>query len=195
MTATLHGNAWLLSTTFYGHWLPGDPRGFVSRVRDQRPGEQPSSARKEHDQFQTPYDADLPGLARSAQRLLKGEPIQIDVEHAHALRAQFEETVVHRGWHLLAGAIMFNHLHLVVILPLELHGMDGLQDLKAYGSRKLNRDFGRRPSETWWTSQGSARLLPHRDAIEDAVHYVLYRQPNPLLTWYNEELLRQILSR
>src|SRR5437763_1061534 len=28
---------WLLSSTFYGNWLPGDPRGFVSRVRDRRP--------------------------------------------------------------------------------------------------------------------------------------------------------------
>ena len=27
---------WLLSSTFYGQWLPGDPRGSVTNVRDRR---------------------------------------------------------------------------------------------------------------------------------------------------------------
>jgi hypothetical protein len=29
---------WLLTRTTYGTWLPGDVRGFVSRVRDLRRG-------------------------------------------------------------------------------------------------------------------------------------------------------------
>src|SRR3954447_483034 len=55
---------WLLTSTFYGNWLPGDPRGFVSRVRDVRPDEVAPAARREHDAPGTPYDADLDGLHR-----------------------------------------------------------------------------------------------------------------------------------
>ena len=53
---------WLLSSTFYGNWLPGDRRGFVSRVRDRRPDESVSPVRREHDLPGIPYDEDIPGL-------------------------------------------------------------------------------------------------------------------------------------
>jgi hypothetical protein len=29
---------WFLTSTTYGNWLPGDPRGFVSGVIDEREG-------------------------------------------------------------------------------------------------------------------------------------------------------------
>ncbi len=40
---------WLLTSTFYGTWLPGDRRGFVGRVRDARPDDLPTLVRLEHD--------------------------------------------------------------------------------------------------------------------------------------------------
>jgi len=95
---------WLLTSTFYGNRLPGDPRGFVSRVRDLRPGDSVSDAgrheraRHEHDIPGTPCDADMPGLYRSAQSLLKGPVIRIALEQAQALTPQFQETAAHRGW-------------------------------------------------------------------------------------------------
>ncbi len=53
---------WLMTSTFYGTWLPGDRRGFVGRVRDARPEDPPTAIRIEHDVPGTPYDEYLAGL-------------------------------------------------------------------------------------------------------------------------------------
>jgi hypothetical protein len=50
----------------------------------------------------------------------------------------------------------------------------------------LTRQFGAPLSDTWWTGNGSKRKLPDEQAVADAVHYVLYKQPNPLVTWSPE---------
>ena len=44
-----------------------------------------------------------------------------------------------------------------------------MADFKAYGSRALNRRYGRPPSETWWTDKGSKRKLPNEEALAAAV--------------------------
>ena len=91
---------WFLTTTFYGNWLPGDPRGFVSNVRDRRPEDAPSTTRNEHDRVSTPYDRDLSGLNNHAKKLLKCDPIRITLAHAKLLCNQFHETAQYRGWEL-----------------------------------------------------------------------------------------------
>src|SRR5262249_54974564 len=105
---------WLLTTTFYGTWLPGDPRGFVSQVRDRRDDQPETLVRQEHNDPGTAYDRGLPGLHRAAQEQMKGPPIYITAHQATVLGAQFHETASHRGWQLRAVAIMANHLHIVV---------------------------------------------------------------------------------
>jgi hypothetical protein len=42
------------------------------------------------------------------------------------------------------------------------------------------------PSDTWWTERGSTRKLSNEAALRAAIHYVLYNQPHPLLTWSRE---------
>jgi len=179
---------WFLSSTFYGNWLPGEQRGFVSRVRDLRPGDPQSKSRHDHDQPGTPYDEDMAGLRRHAEGELHGPPIRINSEQAQILLNQIRETAGCRGWQLLAVAIMANHVHWVV-------GVDGdpdpsklLGDFKAYGSRALNRISGKPVSKTWWTYDGSKRKLRNEGAIRNAVKYVR-DQELPLVTWVNEEAL------
>ena len=58
-----------------------------------------------------------------------------------------------------------------------------LGDFKNWCTRTLSRRFGEPPSQTWWTERGSKRKLPDEDALRAAIHYVLCKQPNPLLTW------------
>jgi REP element-mobilizing transposase RayT len=174
---------WLLTSTFYGNWLPGDCRGFVGRVLELRSGDDTKARRREHDRPGEEYDCDLPRLQRESQRLMKGDPIRINSEQAAALIQQFKETCVFRGWDLLASAVMPDHVHWVVGIDSSDHGAVGLQSLKAYGSRVLNQKWGRPPSETWWTSKGSARPLRDPRAVRDALDYVAYRQPNPLTVW------------
>ncbi len=179
---------WLLTSTFYGNWLPGDRRGFVSRVRDARPGDDLRSPRREHDRYGDAYDADIAQLERHAASVMKGPAVRIHRAQADDLLAQFQETAAIRGWSLLTTAIMPDHVHWVIGLGDDEHGRDGLQDLKAYGSRRLNKIWGRPDSGTWWTSKGSTRLLPDEPALRGAFEYVARRQPQPLVVWIAPDL-------
>src|SRR5262245_34351193 len=111
MLEALVDRYWLFTWTTYGTWLPGDPRGSVTSVREQ-PG-----PRIEHDLSGTPCDGPMPGLKASAQAKLKGPPIYLGLEQARALLAQFHETGTCRGWQNLGIAIMANHIHIVLGVP------------------------------------------------------------------------------
>ncbi len=175
--------AWLLTSTCYGTWLPGDPRGSVTSVRDYRPDDPLTCLRLEHDFPGEPYEDEMPGLQRHARETMIGPPVHFSLDHANVLATQFPETATQRGWKLLAFAVMYNHVHLVVNVPGFVEAHKILGDFKSYGSRALNRAFGKPASGTWWTYRGSKRLLRNDDAMAAAIHYVLFKQPNPLVTW------------
>ncbi|MFL5241918.1 MAG: transposase [Gemmataceae bacterium] len=172
--------AWLLTSIFYGQWLPGDPRGSVTNVPDRRPEDPDTPIRLEHARTGEEYEEAIPGLERASLEQLKGPPVAVDLAMAEELLEQLQETASHRAWTLRAVSIMFNHLHLVVEAPPEIGKKELLRDFKSYGARRLNRVFGLRESMTWWTDSGSCR--PVRD-LAAAVYYVCHRQPNPLLVW------------
>ena len=174
---------WFLTNTCYGNWLPGDPRGFVGQVWEHRRGDSERKPRVRHDLPGTDYDQRLAGLKAAAAGMLKGPPIKLNARHADVLLSQFQETAQQRTWQLLAVAIMFNHFHIVVGVPGDPHPSRILADFKAWGTRKLSAQFGKPASETWWTANGSKRKLAADRDIDSAIHYVLYEQPDPLLTW------------
>ncbi len=167
---------WLLTSTTYGTWLPGDRRGFVSNVRDG-PGPE-----VRHNQPGTLVDADMRGLAASSRAALKCQPILFIPEQAQAVLAQFQETAAYREWQLLAVAIMANHFHIVVGVPGDPDPADLLGDFKSYGSRALNRRWSKPVSGTWWTESGSRRKLANEAAVLAAIQYVK-NQPNYLVLW------------
>lgn len=129
---------WLLTWTCYGQWLPGDPRGSVTRLEAQG-----QSHRQELDEFGTPYVEPIAGLYESAQKSLKGDPVRLCLEHAESLLEQFQETSTFRSWCLAAVAIMANHVHVVLRVPGDPEPETVLRDLKSWGSRKLNRNWTR----------------------------------------------------
>jgi len=167
---------WLLTWTTYGTWLPGDERGFVSPVAQQR------GKRVVHNVPGSHCDRDMPGLRKTSERLLKAPLVYLRLPHAQALFAQFQETAAHRVWTPIATAIMRAHIHLFVGVPGDPDPEELLRDFKAYGSRALNRQFSRPKSGTWWTESGSKRLKRTEEAIVKAVRYVA-GQENPLLVW------------
>ena len=167
---------WLLSWRAYGTWLPGDPRGSVTRVRDG------AGPRVEHDIPGTPVDGPMPGLEEAAREAMAGPPVWLTRGQADALADQFEETARFRGWIVLAGAVMGNHVHLVVGVPGDPDPEKLLGDFKARGCRRLNTGWGRRPNGTWWADRGSKRKLPDEAAVRAAIVYVL-RQPGALRVW------------
>lgn len=174
---------WLVTSTFYGQWLPGDERGSVTNVRDQRTGVLQSTVRREHSHHGEAFEGSIPGLYRAAIEQLKGPPVAVDLAQAEVLLDQFLETAAYRGWVLHAVSIMANHIHLVVECPPDIGKYQLLRDFKGYGARRLNRLFGRRVSGTWWSDGGSARVIRKLVA---AIHYVCHRQPFPLLVWSRE---------
>jgi len=94
---------WLLTWTMYGQWLPGDPRGSVTRV------EMPEQLhRKEQDEFGTPRSESMPELYESARSRLKSSPICLVQPRADLLLSQFHETSNIRNWLLVGVAIMMN---------------------------------------------------------------------------------------
>jgi REP element-mobilizing transposase RayT len=174
---------WLLTNTCYGTWLPGDDRGFVGRVREHRLLDPVAARRVAHPLPGSDYDKSIPGLERASTKLRKAPLIRLTTPHAKTLLAQFRETAAHRGWSILAVAIMFNHFHLVVGVPGDPSPSKILGDFKSWATRALTERFGQPKSETWWTERGSKRKLGNEKAILGGIHYVLYKQPSPLLTW------------
>src|SRR5262245_23937748 len=157
---------WLITSTTYGTWIPGDRRGFVSTVRD---GEGP---RLRHNEFGAPYDANMSGLQASAQLLMKGLPILLSSEQAAIVLAQFRETCAFREWELQAAAVMANHFHAVISAGENVRSEAILRDLESYASRVLSCRFAKPASDTWWTESGSRRPLPNELALENAIEYV-----------------------
>jgi len=165
---------WLLTWTTYGSWLPGDDRGFVSNFADARgqghrrngPGTVPASSH--------------PGLAASAKAAMTGPVVRLTAAQAREVLAQFHETAAHRGWALLAAAVMGNHVHLVAGVGGNPDPGTLLQGFKAYASRRLNRPLV--TAVKWWTEGGSTVILPGDEAQHAAVAYV-ERQEFPLALW------------
>lgn len=174
---------WLLTSTTYGTWLPGDARGSVASVRDHRLGDARTGVRIEHDQVGEAWEPPLPALSESSRGLMKGEPVWLTRHHAQALLSQFRESATHRGWSLLAASIMSNHFHLLVRTAVDTKPEKLLQTFKSYGSRALSNQFGKPASGTWWTKSGSKRKLPNEGAVLAAINYVVNRQHRPLMTW------------
>jgi len=94
---------WLITSTTYGQWLPGDERGFVSKTYAGL-----------HNKYGEDVDADIPRLKKYVERHLKGKPILLNGEQAKVLFEQFQATATHRRWTLYGTAIMPNHVHMLL---------------------------------------------------------------------------------
>jgi REP element-mobilizing transposase RayT len=159
---------WFLTWTTYGTWLLGDERGFVSPKFE---GDTPERRNNEPGQ---PYDEGRRDLRGIAENKLVGDPVRLTRAQAGVVRCQFEETASYRGWQLLAGAIMANHVHLVVGVHGDPDPSALLGDFKSYAGRALNlrdRVFVK-PKPTWWTEQGSKRKITDWDNLEIVLRYV-----------------------
>ena len=168
---------WLLTWTCYGHWLPGDARGFVGNVRDD------DGTQVQHNIPGTPYDADIPKLEAWTRERMNGEPVTLDRGDAEALAIQFQETSRIRKWSLEAASVMYNHTHVVVGVPGDPDPDFILETFKSWATRALKKRRPLPPNGTFWTEKGSKRKLPDDQAVRDGSYYVVKKQPNPLATW------------
>jgi REP element-mobilizing transposase RayT len=178
---------WLLTWTTYGTWLPGDSRGFVSNIRI---GFGPETRLNIPG---TPTAPSMPELREHVQAALDAPPIFLTQQNADVLFRQFQETADYRGWLLIGAAIMTSHVHIVVGVLGDPDPETILRDFKAYGSRALNRKWGKPKSDTWWTESGSKRKLKTDDAVLRGTRYVR-DQESPLVVWIRPEFLPELGS-
>ncbi len=169
---------WLITWTCYGNWLPGDARGFVGNVRDNK-GNQVN-----HNIPGTLYDADMPLLERYVREHMSGAPVTLEKTDAETLVSQYLETARIRKWTLLAASVMFNHRHVLVSVPGDPDPQLMLEGLKSWATRALSKVRSLPTNGTFWTARGSKRKLPDELAVRTGVIYVVKKQPNPLAVWY-----------
>jgi len=74
-----------------------------------------------------------------------------------------------RGWWILRAAVMWNHVH-VVIVDGPPDGPSVRRALKGPTQARLSQHAG--GPRRWWTRGGSDRYLPDQRAIQSAVDYV-----------------------
>jgi hypothetical protein len=177
---------WLITWTCYGHWLPGDRRGFVGNVREE------DGAHVVHNSPGTPFDKDLPRLEGWARAQMKGTAVELSRPEAEAMVVQYWETARIRPWTLEGASVMFNHTHLVVGVEGDPDPHSTLETFKGWATRAVKKLRPLPPNGTFWTAKGSKRKLPDDDAVRDGVIYAVKRQPRPLAVWYDprwEEVL------
>ncbi len=110
--------------------------------------------------------------------------VLLEPTQAADLAEQLRETASHRGWRLLALAVLANHVHVVVGVPGDPEPEKLLGDFKAWGTRRLNRVGDRRAR--WWTQGGSRRRKKTAAALRAALAYVR-DQLYALVVWLDPE--------
>jgi REP element-mobilizing transposase RayT len=153
-----------ITWTCYGTWLPGDSRGYVSNTLLPEGGYQ----RKQN----TPGTAvavDDPYTRQRARALQKGPTVYLTAEEALCAARSLVDAARKRGWRILRGAVMSNHVH-VVVTRCPDDGPEVRRILKGNSQASLSEATGR--YQKWWTAGGSDRYKHDHAAIEAADVYV-----------------------
>ena len=102
--------ALLLTWTTYGTWLPGDERGYVASSPHATGGSTPRQNIPG-----SPYAAGDGFVRWRAGALQTGDSVWLSRQQAVWAAHSFVGTARGRSWRILRGAIMSNHVHLVVM--------------------------------------------------------------------------------
>lgn len=161
--------------TAYGWWLPNDPRGSSSHeIRVERIAElgELHSGRK----AVQPSSPELRLFYDNARLALKHELLSFSTEAVALIAEAFTATIEERNYTCYAGAIMRDHVHLLIRRHRD-HAEVMLAHLQA-GSRERLIQSGTRPQDhPVWGGPGWKRFLNTRDDIERVIAYI---RNNPL---------------
>jgi REP element-mobilizing transposase RayT len=160
-----------ITWTTFGTWLPGDQRGYVTNTVASDGGFQ-----KKENTPGTPYTADAPFMSARARALQQRPTALLTASLARVAAAAMVSAATARGWRIVRGALMPNHIHMVVI-DCPADGSAVRRVLKGTSQAALNREAG---AQRWWTAGGSDRYKNDDDAIAAAIRYVA-NQPGKLV--------------
>lgn len=153
-----------ITWTCYGTWLPGDPRGYVSNTLLPKGGFVPKQNVPD-----TAYAANDSNTYLHAQRLQKSPPARLLTDHAWCAAHAIVNGARERQWHILRGAFMANHVH-IVVSGCPQDGPMVRRILKGISDAKLRKEFP--GNGRWWTQGGSDHYKNTPRAIEAAIDYV-----------------------
>jgi REP element-mobilizing transposase RayT len=156
----------LISWTCYGQWLHGDARGSVDR---------------EHNVVGTPWLPADATVESSERQCMTEPPYVMDAARRSVVLAAIREVCAFRKWTLHAVHVRATHVHVVVSGAQTPERM--MNDLKAYGSRALNKAGFDRPDCKRWTRHGSTRYINNESYLTAAINYVLHKQGVPMERW------------
>lgn len=132
----------------YGSWLPNDPRGSGSdEVRNPVLAEL-GELHKGRKAIQ-PNGRTIREFYREATPLLQHPVLMLDAEQRETVGAAFEQVIAEKNYTCYAGAVMPDHVHILI----RKHKYDALQIaehlMTASRSRLIDRGF-RTPSHPTW---------------------------------------------
>ncbi len=188
--------ATLLTWTTYGTWLRGDQRGYVGKTLADKGLVVPK-----RNAYGTPYDADSGRTLNRDATAMKGRPVFLTLLQAACAAEALCELAGRTGYDLLRGAIMRDHVHLVVAAhPHDKNEI--MRRMKSIASVRLTKRFGHPPAKAggscegggrWWTKEGSKREKREEAAVEAAIEYVV-RQKDKLAEIADGCVLRMFVS-
>ena len=144
----------MITWTTYGTWLPGDQRGWRSKIQgNQLPD---------------------PELHLQCAEKMKFAPVSLSIADRATVHAACRNHCSHRGWELHAVNARTKHVHVVV------SGYEKPQiirdQLKANCTNALRQQITPLNVERTWTRGGDCQYLFTEEDLEHAVRYVLEAQ-------------------
>ena len=162
--------AYLLTFSCYGTRLHGDESGSVDRAHNI-PGTPPLPSDERR--------------VRTEQKRMKELTYEMDARRRGILLKAIQEVCGYRDWSLLAAHVRSNHVHVVVHALVQPEFV--MNDMKSYGSRRLNESGLDAPLRKRWTRHGSTRYLWKPEEVEAAIQYVVYEQGDPMAVFEQKE--------
>jgi REP element-mobilizing transposase RayT len=146
--------AWFITWTTYGTWLHGDPRGSF---RDRT------------------YLPPHPEIEKANRSALTGDIVYLTDRQRAIVDAALVNECSAQGWHIHAGNVRTNHVHLVVSAARP--GTFVRSRLKALAAKALsdNADLpmaGDNGRKRWWTEKGNINPIETEKALEETTVYV-----------------------
>lgn len=157
-------DAFFITWTTYGTWLPGDPRGHSSNFVGADNRYHPKS-----NQFGSEHSSGDQATLNRARAQQKWETVWLDSIQAGVCAEALLSASEKRSWKILRSAVMCNHVH-IVLIGSTLSGPLTSRVLKGVSQARLSDSVG--ASRRWWTRRGSERPLSGSHAILSAMKYV-----------------------
>jgi REP element-mobilizing transposase RayT len=144
------------------------------------------SVDRDNNQFGKPFLSLDAKKYQHNKKKMKQNPYIIDNKRGEIILKSIIETSMYRQWNLLAAHIRSTHVH--IIIQAMVNPEKVMNDLKAYASRALNKSGFDDKNQKRWTRHGSTRYLWKIENIEQAIHYVLYEQGEPMVIYENKSM-------